>query len=65
VNLEAVGFRVRAWGGEVNLEVVGFRIRWWEAASTATPRCYESKERAWEVLQVSPVHLDISYANDF
>jgi hypothetical protein len=29
------------------------------AASMATPRCNESKERAREVLQVSPVHLDI------
>jgi hypothetical protein len=59
VKREAVGFRIRAWGGEVNLEVVGFRIRQWDAASTATPRCNESKERAREVLQVSPVHLDI------
>jgi hypothetical protein len=58
VKREAVGFRIRAWG-EVNLEVVGFRIRRWEVTSTATPRCNESKERTREVLQVSPVHLDI------
>jgi hypothetical protein len=31
VRREAVGFRIRAWGGVVNREVVGFRIRRWEA----------------------------------